>query len=912
MLKALALLAGTALGVALAIWLIPASVHIVGWPATGPVRVALLQPLSKLWWSVAVVAIVMGGVAAAVAARDRARLIDLSRALAPLMMLWLWPLPYMPWLPDRAPLLLVLAGPIRWAIAAGAMMATLWSVAAVAGGRGWRAMVPRLSTSLPGRGAVFGVSLGLYLFCGFSSAIAIGPGADEPHYLVIAHSLLVDHDLDIENNHAQRDYRDFFGGELRPDYLQRGRHGEIYSIHAPGLPALLLPAYAIAGYRGAVAFICLLAALAALAVFELSEAIAGRGPALVAWAATCLTVPWVPHAWLIFPEMPGALVVAWAVLWLWKPLPDALAIWFGRGIALALLPWLHTKFVVLLAMLTGFLLLRLWPRLKASATLVAPIGVSAVLWLCSFYWMYGVFDPEAPYGSYTRTFIRLENIPRGLLGLLFDQKFGLLAYAPVYVLAAAGFWIMMRRPGLRALAIGLASLGVVFVVSSTRLYMWWGGSSAPARYLVPVLPLLAPMIAVAGRDLRGAAGRATLGLLLSVSLAIAVVGVAVPDRLFLFSEPHGYARLTETIQSAAPLSALLPTFTDENWRMPLRMLLPWLGAALVGALSIFYVGRRAAARWHGPFSTLWTAMIGSVVFMLTSSLIAGTPVTAARLATANRGQIELMVAYDGPRLRGFDYTRMTKVNDEAILALATLAVHRQAGEPSDPRRLVGPFELPAGHYRSRIWFEGGRPLEGDAVVMLGNHGDLALTRVGLDSGNVDGADMPFELAVDTGLWVGLTNVDAAKMVRRLDVIPAQLVPRTERPVVDARVIEPIEGWPGGLIVYADENTYPEGGIYWTRGTRTGQVFVAPSTASAILLTLSLGPNGGRVRVSAGGHDWSTDLKPDEARQIAIPVTSRAHLVPVVVTAPGMFRPADVDRRSTDLRWLGCQVRIELK
>ena len=65
---------------------------------------------------------------------------------------------------------------------------------------------------------------------------------DEPHYLVIAQSLLKDGDLKIENNHRRGDYRAFFGGELRPDYLQRGRNGEIYSIHAPGLPVLVAPA----------------------------------------------------------------------------------------------------------------------------------------------------------------------------------------------------------------------------------------------------------------------------------------------------------------------------------------------------------------------------------------------------------------------------------------------------------------------------------------------------------------------------------------------------------------------------------------------------------------------------------------------------------------------------------------------
>ena len=38
-------------------------------------------------------------------------------------------------------------------------------------------------------------------------------------------------------------------------------------------------------------------------------------------------------------------------------------------------------------------------------------------------------------------------------------------------------------------------------------YMWWGGWSVPARFLLPVLPLAAPMIAVAFDRCRGAASR---------------------------------------------------------------------------------------------------------------------------------------------------------------------------------------------------------------------------------------------------------------------------------------------------------------------------------------------------------------------------------------------------------------------
>ena len=188
------------LGVAVAVWLVPASVEIVAWPSTGPARVALFASTRRLWLALAV-----GVVAAAVLHLRPRRLGDggagrsvRARVLAPLLLTWLWTVPYWPWLPDRAPVLLVLAGPLRWAIAVVALGGALgvWVEA-----RGWRlAAVPR-----PGRVGVFLTALTLYAGLGLWSFHTVGLGGDEPQYLIISHSLLVDRDLKIENNHRAGD-----------------------------------------------------------------------------------------------------------------------------------------------------------------------------------------------------------------------------------------------------------------------------------------------------------------------------------------------------------------------------------------------------------------------------------------------------------------------------------------------------------------------------------------------------------------------------------------------------------------------------------------------------------------------------------------------------------------------------------
>src|SRR5207344_875165 len=140
------------------------------------------------------------------------------------------------WLTDP---LVILSYEGRWVWAAGVGLTV-----GVLQARLFPALRQRLGPS-PGQLAVvvFLLVAGVYLAL-LPRAVLVGPTGDEPDYLLLTHSLVVDRDFDLTNNVAARDYLRF-SPRLQP-HVRPGPHGGLYSAHRLGLPFLIAPAYAFA------------------------------------------------------------------------------------------------------------------------------------------------------------------------------------------------------------------------------------------------------------------------------------------------------------------------------------------------------------------------------------------------------------------------------------------------------------------------------------------------------------------------------------------------------------------------------------------------------------------------------------------------------------------------------------------
>lgn len=501
----------------------------------------------------------------------------------------------------------------------------------------------------------------------------VGLEGDEPHYLMVAESILHAGDLSLEDDYAAKRSLAFRDGPLEPHYRVRGRGGAVYSLHALGLSLLVLPAYAAGGHVGAALFMALLAALLAnelrrLAAEWTGDEAVGDG---VGWLLA-LSAPLVHYAGLVFTEVPAALAVAWGLRLGRRPdvsPGQALAC----GAALAFLPWLNVRNAVLTVLLLAFVLAGR-PRARTALAWTLPSLVSA-LSLVAYHWaLYGFLDPRRVYGR--RPEFSVATLAEGLPGLLLDQEFGLLVYAPVLALAPAGLWTLARRSR-RESAVAVAIL-VAVLLTAGSWHMWRGGFNPPGRFLVPILPALA--VGVAGAFARGGLG-AGRALLAAWSLWAGLAGAWDPP--LVHRDRDGTAPFFRAHSGAREWTALLP-----------RYVLPEDAKGRGALTAVWALALVAGTRAGGPVTAARVAWA-------TAGLLAATGAASILGSTATGGRDAVrLVGRPGLRLPG--WTPVANAEGEwGASALGHRDVHQPQRRP-EGLEIGSRLPLPPGRYALEV------------------------------------------------------------------------------------------------------------------------------------------------------------------------------------------------------------------
>jgi len=374
---------------------------------------------------------------------------------------------------------------------------------------------------------IFLISFAIYVVVGARVTDELGPGGDEPHYLLITHSLLYDHDLAIKNNYNQRDYQAFFSADLRP-HLSIGKDGTRYPGHPIGLPVLLIPVYAFKGYQGAIVFMNFLAALLALQLYLLAFSITrNKRLSLLLWFVASFASPLLLYSSQIYPEIPSALLLAIAYHIIRSPKSPLEGGQEGvsslkkkrlfqsliLGGSLALLPWIQQRMILPAIILTLYYIVsskiipwrKQWNK-QQIPYIVIPVllfALSGIVMAGFYYALYRNPMPNAPYASVGMPNVFSLDIflKQGLLGLLFDQEGGLLIYSPYYFFIFAGFLLFIRYHFSRALWLFFL-ISSIYIPCGGFILQWRGAWSPASRYMVALVPFFFPLLCEAIRQAR--------------------------------------------------------------------------------------------------------------------------------------------------------------------------------------------------------------------------------------------------------------------------------------------------------------------------------------------------------------------------------------------------------------------------
>ncbi len=911
-----------ALCVGLAAWLWSGALAVTGTQAT--FRVGLLPP----WWFLGLSLILSCGLTFWRGPRP-------SRLLPLLLSAFL----ILPWIPGAVPASFLLwhrpLSTLVWAavivgLGARIPVPTRWKQAATS-----TRHAPRLA---------FAGALMVYVLAVHQLSVWL-PGGDEPHYLVIADSLRRDGDLRIENNHRDRNYLAYFPGELRPDYLQRGRDGQIYSVHAPGLPALIVPAFAAGGYRGAALFLAVISALASTLVWKLGwEVTRNRGAAWFGWAATTLSTPFVFHAVSVYPDAAGAVLVLIGTLALVRSASLNIAQLVCCGAALSFLPWLHTRYAVLAAGFGIALGLRLWqaPRWKARLTAFSVVpAVSAAAWFTFFYAIYGTFNPAAPYGAQTQT--AASHIIPGLLGLFFDQQFGLLPNAPVFIVPLGGIvaMIVRRLPAdptqpaqdaadaapvnQRRLGIEILLIVSCYILAASSFRMWWGGWSAPARFLVPVLLMLSAPAAFAWASARTRTTRASAIFALTLTIWLTGTLLAVYRGRLAYNDRDGFALWMDWASPLADLSYGFPSLHRVPWPEALEHVTLWV-AVLAGAWFVLRIIERGLTRHASLFARTVVPLTYGVGVMFTlTSMWHLQGVSGLR---PNLSQTNLMQHYV-PRLRpvgivyGEVHARAENVPAENAAAedglphfveassiLPRLRLETSVRRAPRERPLLFVTNVPAGRYGLIV--HGRQPMRGRLTVTIGRTTNPTRTFEIADPAPSAGQhDIAFELSlpIDVHSVTVTGDADARATVAEAFLRPSVVYRPPALLAHDAFALRAYRY--GAYVAYAvSDDVYQEPAGMWLRAQRSTMLVVQADQGTGVpRLYVRNGPLRNTVDVETGAGSRQLEMTPGQEFEMPLALGGPQRAAAVRLHAAEGFRPVELDPASRDVRFLGVWLEI---
>jgi hypothetical protein len=297
---------------------------------------------------------------------------------------------------------------------------------------------------------------------------------DEPHYLLITHSVLHEGDFDLADNYKNRDYSATMPPEvtLKAHAVPGAKPGSQYSFHSPGISLLLVPFYALGSLFGKSFLIfflrlgmSLIGALLGVQIYLFARQEWGNERlALLLWFLAGFTTPIYFYSIHVYPEL--VITLFSFIVFRFFHFSDSLSPKkiLLAGLLLSFFIWFHALKYIFISI--PLLLYCLWILFKNRRRgrdyaffILFPVVVTALYFffqktlygsssLSTVSWKGSLGARESlTYVKWLITGIPFRYRWETLANYFFDQKDGLLLYAPIYFFSFLGMIEMLKRKG---------------------------------------------------------------------------------------------------------------------------------------------------------------------------------------------------------------------------------------------------------------------------------------------------------------------------------------------------------------------------------------------------------------------------------------------------------------------------------
>jgi len=391
---------------------------------------------------------------------------------------------------------------------------------------------------------------------------------DEPHYLLMDYSLAHDRDLNLKNNFQNHDYWSFYPNPIEPKTQIGGTQVSDdaegwYSIHAIGLPFLLLPLFMVAGpWATVVAMVAIATIVIWLTWVWTLSVTKNRKMSFLASGVLLTCYFFNGLAGYLYPDMCIA-ALSLAALIILKDYYRRSAFQVSLGLILGFMVLLHFKTLALVAPLLLVVVYKTWRNGRTLPWLVfLPVLPFLTFFIYSTHHWFGVWNPTDIYQSLSLTYVSPFAIASGLL---FDSMRGLLVNIPsaLLIFVGAPLWYKKHRSSFLITAVSVGPSLLVLMTFS----QWQGGDAPIGRYVVGSLPVFMPAVAFAVHALWSKPWqKVAIVVLLGTTLMISTTATLI-KRPYVRYDTRSPIFVRIERSTGLGIDKLLPTFTDQTKSM---------------------------------------------------------------------------------------------------------------------------------------------------------------------------------------------------------------------------------------------------------------------------------------------------------------------------------------------------------